>query len=173
MALYEVAKKERSVEEAKQDLTSIVGIFTAKPELQNFLASPLVDREKKLDLVDKVFSDRARPITMKLLRLLIDKRRETELLAVREEFERIVEEAHGTLHVLITSAVPLDKGKLDQIVSRVAQQTGKDVIPEVEVDAKLIGGVQVEFGNSILDGSVSGALKRLRERLFIDVLKQA
>jgi F-type H+-transporting ATPase subunit delta len=171
-ALFHAAKKENSVEEAGQDLAAISDVLQARPELGSFLASPIVDRAKKLDVIEKIFADRARPITMRLLRLLVDKGRENALEGVRGEFDRIVEDFHRTLHVEITSAVPLGETEVRNIVDRVSVQTGKTIIANTTVDPDLIGGVQVTYGNSMLDGSVRGTLKRLRERLFIDVLKQ-
>jgi F-type H+-transporting ATPase subunit delta len=172
-ALFEAARNQDSIREADEDLDAIKGILESKPELKEFLESPKVAREKKLDMVDKLFADRARPVTMRLLRLLVTKRRERELSAVREEFLRLKEEAAGTLRISITSALPLSEEQKGAIVSRIALQTGKTVLPQTHVDSSLIGGVRVQYGYSVLDGSVSGALKRLKERLYIDVLKQA
>ena len=171
-ALFHAAQKENSIEEAGQDLAAISDLLEARPELGSFLASPIVDRAKKLSVIEKVFADRARPITMRLLRLLVDKGRESALEGVRGEFERIVQDFHRTLHVEIASAVPLGETEVRNIVDRVTAQTGKTIIAKTSVNPDLIGGVQVTYGNSILDGSVRGTLKRLRERLFIDVLKQ-
>ena len=72
-----------------------------------------------------------------------------------------------------TSAVPLKDSETKGIVDLIAKQTGKKIIAESDVEPKLMGGVRVQYGNSVLDGSVSGALKRLKERLYFDVLKQA
>jgi F-type H+-transporting ATPase subunit delta len=35
-----------------------------------------------------------------------------------------------------------------------------------------MGGIRVAYGNFVLDGSVRGALDRLKDRLIYDVLKQ-
>lgn len=172
-ALFEAARRHDSMREAEEDLAAIGRILVAKPELRDFLESPKVPREKKLDMVDKLFSDRARPITMRLLRLLVTKGRERELEAVHDEFNRLKEDAEGILRIEITSAVPLTEEQMSAIVNRVASKTGKKVQAVRHVEPSLIGGVRVQYGFSVLDGSVSGALKRLRERLYIDVLKQA
>lgn len=172
-ALHEAAKSQQSVVEVGEDLQAISQILEAKSQFKEILNSPEVDRNRKLDLVDKVFADRARPLTMRLLRLLIEKNRQRELPAVQNEFVRLQEEAAGILRVTITSAIPLQQNQVDEIIERVSRQTGKRVIPKMHVDPSLIGGVMVQYGNSILDGSVSGALNRLKERLYIDVLKQA
>ena len=172
-ALLQTAKAQQSVTEAEQDLEAITGILEAKPELREVIESPQVPREKKLVLIDTLFADRARPVTLRLLRMLIQKGRERELRAVHMEFVRLREEMDGLLRISISSAVPLNEAESKGIVDRISKQTGKRVLPEVSVDSSLIGGVRVQYGNSVLDGSVSGALKRMKERLVLDVLKQA
>jgi F-type H+-transporting ATPase subunit delta len=172
-ALLAAAQTQQSTAEVEQDLDAIARILEAKPEFREVIESPTVPRNKKLELIDKVFSDRARPITMRFLRLLVQKRREDSIFLVRNEFVLLREASQGILRIEIVSAVPLGQSEADGIVQRIAQQTGKRIIPELSVDPSLVGGVTVRYGNSMLDGSVSGALKRLRERLYIDVLKQA
>ncbi len=71
LALFSAAKESGSVEETAQDLDAIATLLSANDQAKGFLESPAVDRSAKLQFVDKVFSDRARPLTMRLLRLLI------------------------------------------------------------------------------------------------------
>jgi F-type H+-transporting ATPase subunit delta len=84
-----------------------------------------------------------------------------------------MEDAQGIMRAFITSAVKLSDSEVERITQRISQQTGKQVIAETHVDPSVIGGVSVQYGNSVLDGTVFGALKRLEEKFQIDVLKQA
>jgi F-type H+-transporting ATPase subunit delta len=173
LALFSAAQESNVVTETAEDLDAIATILESSPDTKEFLESPEVDRNKKLAFLDRVFSDRARPLTMRLLRLLIQKNRQKELSGIQREFNIAMEDAAGIMRVFITSAVRLSESEVDRISSRVADQTGKKVITEAEVNPEVIGGVSVQYGNSILDGTVFGALKRLEEKFQIDVLKQA
>lgn len=172
-AIFQAAKSQNSVLEAEQDLVAVSSIIESREDLRAFLESPETPRSQKLEMVDKLFADRARPITLRLLRMMIEKRRETAIPAVREEYIRLREESAGILRITITSAMALTEQEVGGIVSRIASQTKKTVLPQTKVDSKLLGGVAVQYGNSVLDGSVEGALRRLKDRLFIDLLKQA
>ncbi|MBV6502276.1 MAG: ATP synthase subunit delta [Fimbriimonadales bacterium] len=172
-ALLAAAQSSNSVTEAADDLEAIKVILDNRPELRKLLESPKVSRDRKRELIDKLFADRARPVTLKLLRLLVEKRREAELPLVHREFVRLKEESENKLRVHITSAVELKREELDALITKLSAQTGKTILPEVRVDPSLIGGIAVRFGDSVIDGSISGALRRLRERLVIEVLKQA
>ncbi|GIV03004.1 MAG: ATP synthase subunit delta [Fimbriimonadales bacterium] len=171
-ATFAVAKKQNSVQEVQEDLDAIVALMKAREDLKEVYESPKIDRQRKLDLIERLFSDRARPITLRLLRLLIQKRREEELFLIRDAYQRIREEDAGILRITIRTALPLD-GELEQrIVKRIAEQTGMTILHTTEVDPNLIGGVAVQYGDFVLDGSIRGHLKRLQERLYYDILKQ-
>ncbi|MEO7453236.1 MAG: ATP synthase F1 subunit delta [Fimbriimonadales bacterium] len=173
LALFAAAKETSAVQETADDLEAIAAILADNADTRDFLFSPEVDRSAKLQFVDLVFSDRARPLTMRLLRLLIDKNRQKELPGIQREFKSAMEDSQGIMRAFITSAVKLSDGEVERITQRISKQTGKQVIAETIVDPNVIGGVAVQYGNSVLDGTVSGALKRLEEKFQIDVLKQA
>jgi len=171
-AAYQVAKLHNSIQEVQDDLDAIVQLLEAREDLRKVIESPKIDRKRKLGLIDSLFSDRARPITLRLLRLLIEKRREEELSLIRDAYQRIREEDQRILRIRIRSSSPPSGDQVQRIADRIADQTKMRVLTEVEVDPKLIGGVSVQYGDYVLDGSVLGHLKRLRERLYYDVLKQ-
>lgn len=172
-ALLAAAKSEGSIREAEDDLKAITSILEARPDFKEALESPIVTNDRKLALIDKLFSDRARPITMRLLRLLIKKNREDELTVLYNEFVRLREESEGVLHLTIRSAVPLSEDEVNRIVKKIESQTGKKCATDLEVEPSLVGGIVAQYGDYVLDGSVKGALRRLKEKLYVDVLKQA
>jgi len=171
-AAYQVAKRHNSVQEVQDDLDAIVQLLEAREDLREVIESPKIDRERKLKLIGSLFSDRARPITLRLLRLLVEKRREEELTLIRDAYQRIREEDQSILRIRIRSASSLSGDSVQRIADRIAEQTNMRVLPEAGVDPNLIGGVTVQYGDYVLDGSVQGHLKRLRERLYYDILKQ-
>lgn len=172
-AFINAALQANSLHEADDDLKVITTVLESREEFRELFESPRVPREKKLALIDRLFADRARPITLKLLRLLVEKRREDSLGLIYKEFVRLKAEFEGVLHVEIQSAVPLEESEVREITTTLANQTGKRIEFKTIVDPALIGGVAVKYGDYVLDGTVSSGLRRLREKLFIDVLKQA
>lgn len=171
-AAYQVAKQHNSVQEVQDDLDAIVQLLETKEDLREVVESPKIDRQRKLKLIDSLFSDRARPITLRLLRLLVEKRREEELTLIRDAYQRIREKDQGILRIRIRSALPLSDDQVQRIADRIADQTSMRVLTETEVSPNLIGGVSVQYEDYVLDGSVLGHLKRLRERIYYDILKQ-
>lgn len=171
-AMFAASLKENILASVEDDLNGIEDAFRRDPRFRTFLFSPATAAEDKLALVERVFSDRVTALTMHLLRLLLDKRRETELPLVRLEFIRLRRDHDQIVYVEVASAVALTDSEKKAIVAKIENGTGRKAETEFKIDGALIGGVRVEYDNFVLDGTVRGSLKRMRERLVYDLLRQ-
>jgi F-type H+-transporting ATPase subunit delta len=65
----------------------------------------------------------------------------------------------------ITSAVPLTPDEVEAFRQRIHTRFGSDVDLDFRVDPSILGGVIVQVGDKVIDGSVAGKLDALHERL--------
>lgn len=171
-ALFSLALKFDLIKSVEEDLAGIASLITHDEQFKNFLLSPYAGRKEKLAIADKLFSDRVTALTMQALRLMLTKRRERELVALRDEFVVLRRKHEGVIYVVITSAEELQKDQQKQLVAKLGLITGKTIEASYEIDARLIGGVKVAYENTVLDGTLRGSLNALRENLRHDVLIQ-
>ncbi len=171
-AFINASKQVGAVAEAEQDLRIICDILQSRADFKELLESPRIPREQKLSLIDRLFADRARPVTLRLLRLLIEKGRADTLQFIYAEFLRLKNEMEGVLKVDVLSAVPLTDNELRAIVAKLEAQTRKRIETKTTVDPSLIGGIAVKYCDNLLDGTVKAGLRRLKEKFYLDVLKQ-
>lgn len=172
-ALFSVASKSGVIQAVEDDLNGVVALMETDEKFRMLVHSPTYDRDFKLEVLEKAFSDRVTALTMQALRILVQKRREGELAALRDEFVRIRREQGKVMYTYVTSSEPMTADQQKRLVEKLAQQTGKQIEATFDVDKALIGGVRVSYENYVLDGSVRGGLNRLRESLRRDLLKQA
>jgi F-type H+-transporting ATPase subunit delta len=90
--------------------------------------------------------------------VLIENGRLATLPEIRELYEELKNAREGVVEALITSAYPLDSGQLSTLVAELEQRFKRKVRPQVNVDAALIGGVRMQVGDEVIDGSVRGKL---------------
>lgn len=171
-ALFNAAKAGDVIKSVESDLNAVANQVESDERFREFLVSPHVGREEKVKILERIFSDRITALTMSALRLMLQKRREDEIETVREEFIRLRREHEKKVYVLVSSAERLTDDQMRRIEQKLEKVSGQDIEPEFRVDGTLIGGVKVAYGDYVLDGTVRGALRRLRDRLRIDVLKQ-
>ena len=172
-ALFESAKASNEVASVEADLIAVENQLDTNGDFRAFLLSPNRDRTEKIDLFDKVFSDRITALTCRFIKLMLEKRREEEIPGIRSEFSTLRRAEDGTVNATVTSAVELTKAEQKEIESKLGAKLGKTLEATYKIDPNLLGGVRVAYGDFIIDGSVRGSLARLRETLRQNTLKQA
>src|SRR5688572_3155671 len=123
-ALFTTAVKLDVVESVEADLAAIVNLLQRDDQFRDFLLSPRVGREEKVQITYKLFSDRVTAVTLQALRLVLDKRRETELEGIRDEFA-ILRRQHGNvLYAIVTTARELPDDQRKALEDRLRSNTG-------------------------------------------------
>jgi F-type H+-transporting ATPase subunit delta len=97
--------------------------------------------------------------------LLVDKNRVAFLDQIVHTYETLADEQSGVIRPIITTAFALDDSQISSIQSALEKKTGKKVVPQVSVDASLLGGVITQIGDTAFDSSVKTQLKRIQDIL--------
>lgn len=171
-ALFNAAERAGVVEAVESDLDAISSLAANDAKFRGFLESPRISRDDKVRIAERLFSDRITALSMSMLRLMLNKRREAEFDGIRDEFVRMRRERGAVLYAVVTSAAELTSAERDALIAKLAQQSGKRVEADFRIDSSLMGGVKVAVGDYVLDGTVRGSLNLLRDRLKYDLLKQ-
>jgi F-type H+-transporting ATPase subunit delta len=171
-ALFDTALKHNVVKNVESDLDAIGAFMESDDRFRKVMLSPEFGRDNKISLCEKLFADRTTALTMQALRLIVHKRREEEILAIRDEYAVLRRQQEGVAFAKVTSSEELSKDQREEIVARLRLATGKKVEATFDIDPSLIGGIRAAIGNIVLDGSLRGGLNTLRNRLYHDLLKQ-
>jgi F-type H+-transporting ATPase subunit delta len=171
-ALFSTALKYDTIRSVEDDLNAIVGLLQTDEGFRDFVIAPYTGREEKIATIDRIFSDRITALTLQVLRVMLEKRREEEIEGVRDEYVKLRRDHEGVIYATATSAEALDELQKKALVSKLETILGKKIEADFKIDPQIIGGIRVAYGNYILDGSIRGALSNLRDRLRHDLLKQ-
>ncbi len=104
-------------------------------------------------------------VTRQVLALLVDKERFQYLSSIASAFQSEVDERIGRVRAQITSARVLEESAVKQIVAALEQRTGKKVVPELEVEPEVLGGVSARIGGQVFDNTVRAQLERMRNAI--------
>ncbi|OYT14437.1 MAG: ATP synthase F1 subunit delta [Bacteroidetes bacterium 4572_77] len=97
---------------------------------------------------------------------MLKKSREAILVDIFNEFTNIYNNRHNILPITISSAYEMNEEEQQKIVARIADITGKTILPVYKIDKTIIGGLSIAYDNLIIDASIKSQLKKLHRSLL-------
>lgn len=165
VALFSLAVERNLMEQVEADLQTVSKTLNEFPDMRRILQSPVVDKEAKKAQVRQVFGASVTPIVLNFLQLLLDRHRENQLEAIRQEYERQADEKRGRVKGHLETAVPVAEAEVAAVEKQLGAAIGKTVQLTASVNPELLAGVRVRMGDRVYDASVRGQLERFRESL--------
>jgi len=95
----------------------------------------------------------------------VTERKPRHTLSALKDYQRLIRMELARRHAVIESATPLEAVAADGILNDLRTRFGSDITHAFKVNPALIGGVRIQLGSNVWDGSVSGRLELLRSRL--------
>lgn len=166
-ALFSLAKEDRRLSEARDELDGLAALFADNAELRDALLTPLHPADERKAVLQAI-GERGSlsPLLANFLKYLIDQRRLVEFEAICAEFTRLANEEAGLLTAEVISASPLDDRRKDRLRRALSERTGSEVRLEITEDPSLIGGAIAKVGDLVFDGSIKTQLSQLRATLM-------
>jgi ATP synthase F1 delta subunit len=163
-SLFEVAQEHDVLDEIHEQLGQFADELGENRDLQVFFFSPYFSSDEKKDAIGKIV-DGGDERFVRFLELLAERHRMPVVFRIRRELDALWAEENKLLPVTITSAVELDKKTVGRIQKEIEEQTGRKTELTAKVDPDVIGGLTMQVGNMIMDGTVRGRLERLRRQV--------
>jgi len=135
------------------------------PELELAVSSKLGSNAAKLALVQKLLGSKASPQTVAIVGHLVQQPRGRRIAELLRHAASIVADEAGLSIATVTTATQLNAAQLDRLGKGLAKIYGRELRINQIVDPALIGGVRVQIGDDVIDGSVASRLKELRLQL--------
>lgn len=164
-ALYELSKSKQKNDAVLLEIRSLAQILRADRVVADFVSSPLVSPENKMNVVKSAFSNQTSDDVTNLLLLLAQKNRLEIFADLVSAYEAISDEDHGVTRGTVRSASTLSAEARLSIETKVAQATGKKVILSFVEDKSLLGGLVAQVGGWTFDDSLNSHLTRISEDL--------
>ena len=146
------------------ELSDMEAVVRENPELQEALTCPVVSREKKSEVIDKIFD--GSKTTVKFLKVLCNNSDFDQFFEICREYRVLIKKKADVLLATLYYVTPpteTQKKGIEDFLKK--EYKTSDVELTSEKKDSLIGGFIIKVGNKEYDWSLAGRCKRLTQRL--------
>jgi F-type H+-transporting ATPase subunit delta len=127
-----------------------------------FFLAPEIGKEEKKNTIKDMFKG-SKSIILPFLELLIDKDRISSLPGIYDEYVDIADKRKKVLNMKITTFAAIDDTQLGKIKEKYKKEyNATDVKATISIEPELLGGIVVQIGDRVIDGSIKGRLEGLK-----------
>jgi len=152
------------LEDTEDELFRFARTVEANPELRNALADRAVAVTGRQELVGQLLDGKVNDATMVLARRAVRARERTFAHTV-EGYVTLAAALKNRVVATVRVAQPLSTEQRERLRRTLSTQVGREVAVQEVIDPDVLGGVRVELGDEVIEGTVAGRLEQAR-RLF-------
>jgi F-type H+-transporting ATPase subunit delta len=160
-AILEIAVSSGKADQVNDDMKSIVDTVNASADLKEFLSSPIITSDLKMNALTEVFGS-VQAETKSLFRLLQENKRFEILAAIATQFNAQFDEMNGVEVAKVTTAFPITADLEAKILAKAATISTKKITIQNTIDPSIIGGFILRIGDKQYNASVSNRLQELK-----------
>lgn len=164
-AVFELACEQNCEDKVKEELDVLAVVFEDNPAFAKLLTVPTVTVGEKLEIIENVFKGKLSELTYNLLSVVTEKGRAAAVPAIAEDYKKRWHEMKNIAEVKVTTSVPLSEALREKLQAKLEAVYKKTVILTECVDPAIMGGIVLNYGNTMLDGSVKTKLEALQKRI--------
>ena len=166
-AIFELALEHDQLDQWEGDLDFVQGVLQDE-EFRALLGHADVSIENKMKAIEAVM-EQIHPLVRNMGNLLVTKGLVNVAGDLKDGYLELLDEHRGRQRVEVTSAVPLEPAELDRITKFVSELVKKEVVVSTQVDESILGGLVIQLGDRLLDGSTRSRLDALRNQMHSEV----
>ncbi len=167
-ALFSITKNDKETEAVKKELETLSNLIETNREIKNFIFNPIFGKDEKEKILTGALQKiKGADIAKNFIRLLLKKDRIKYLKEVVESLSILIIEKQNKKKAMITTIAKLPDSSLSKIKSRLSDITKKDIELEERVDDSIIGGVIIQVGSLVYNGSIKTQLESVKNRLLL------
>lgn len=164
-ALFGAAERSGDLDRVENELFRFGRILAADGELQLTLSSPGLPASAKAGILSDLLSVQASPTTLELLTFVTTHLRGRRMDRAIEDLTELAAERRGKLVAVVRVAQPLDDIQTSRLAAALERIYAQPVALNFEIDPTVLGGVSVQIGDEVIDGSIAGRLETARRRV--------
>lgn len=164
-SLVAAAEYEGKADDLEDDLFRFGRLVAAQPDLRAALANSNLPSERRVTLVSALLSGKVGAAALSLISQMVAYPRGRSVNTALDLCAKIAADRRERLIAVVRSAVDLTAAQRARLARALASTYGHDVHLNVVIDPSVVGGMSVQIGDELIDGTAATRLAAVRRGL--------
>jgi F-type H+-transporting ATPase subunit delta len=164
-AMVLAAQADDGLDELEDGLFRFGRVVAANPDLRAALADPSLPERGKRQLLRTLLNGKVTPPTLGLIEQMVAHPRGRSLTAALDLCADIAARRRQQLIAVVRTATELSASQRGRLAQSLERAYGHDVHLDVVIDPSVVGGISVQIGDDVIDGTAASRLAAVRRRL--------
>ncbi|MWA13641.1 F0F1 ATP synthase subunit delta [Streptomyces sp. BA2] len=159
------AQKSGALDDVEDELFRFGRIVSSNTGLRSALTDRAATGAAKSELLRSLLGGRANEVTERLVERLVTAPRGRSLESGLESLSKLAADRRSRMVAVVTSAVPLSDQQKQRLGAALAKVYGRQMHLNLDVDPEVLGGITVQVGDEIINGSIADRLEDAHRRM--------
>lgn len=169
-ALFSLSTTQEQSLRYLDELKRLLAVLQEEDRLFSILISKRISKIEKKSLLNKLFGEDLLlfPLSKNLrglLEVLLEKNRLVLIAQISRVYEALYYEKYGFMRAVVKTVTPLSEEEQGRLIKVLDDTYHKKTILSPEIDEAILGGLTIQIGDIVYDGSLRTQFKQLAERL--------
>jgi F-type H+-transporting ATPase subunit delta len=170
-ALVDVGRARDEIPRLVEDFHLLQEVVAADPRFSAFLTTPNVGVEEKMAVFERGLGRKVSKTFRAFLGIVLARRRGALIWEIADLFRRETDALSKTARAWVKTAVPLSAASSRRLRTVLQNRLGRKVVLEERVDSRIIGGIKIRVGDSVVDGTLLTRLGDIRKRMELGKIR--
>jgi F-type H+-transporting ATPase subunit delta len=159
------AEAENGLDDLEDGLFRFGRVVAGNPDLRAALSDPSLPEQGKRQLLRTLLDGKVTPVTLGLIEQMVAHPRGRTLAVALDMCADVAARRRQQLIAVVRTAVELSAAHRRRLAEALARTYGHDVHLNVVIDPSVVGGISVQIGDELIDGTAASRLTAVRRRL--------
>ena len=152
-------------DQVEDELFRFERIVAGSPELRDTLTNRNADPDAKADLVGRLLQGKVSAETARLARQSVLAPRGRKFDRTFRDYLALAAKRREQLTAVVTAAVDLDEAQRQRLSNALQGIYGRPIQLQLVIDPRVVGGIRVQIGDEVVDGTVLRKLEGARRHI--------
>jgi F-type H+-transporting ATPase subunit delta len=164
-ALLAAAERGGRLDSVEDELFRFARTIAGDQGLRDAVSARTPGAARKAELVRSLLAGRAAPESVRLAVQAASAPRGLRTEQVLEGYVEAAARRRNQVVAHVVAAVPLDTAQRNRLVAVLQRQYGRPIQLNIDIDPQVVGGLRVQVGAEVIDGTVAARIDDARRRL--------